>query len=72
MNMGTYRFSFIFLDASKDLYITADEKDILAVVTEFAVALAVDIDFSQHVIKLSYYRKNDEQFRKNIDILVCR
>lgn len=68
--MGTYRFSFIFLDASKDLYITADEKIILAVITEFAVALAVDIDFSQHVIKLSCYRKNDEQFRKNIDTLV--
>lgn len=70
--MERYKFSFIFLDASKDLEIAADEKDIRAVVTEFAASLAVDIDFSNHVIKLSYYRKNDEQLRRNIDALVNR
>ena len=68
--MEKFRFSFIFLDANKDLEINADESVIQVVVTEFSAAFAENIDFDKHVINLSVYRRNDAQLLKNIDSLV--
>lgn len=68
--MVKFKFSFIFLDASKNLEIVAEESDIYSAVIEFAAALAESIDFEKQVINLTFYRKNDQQLWKNIEALV--
>ena len=68
--MEKFVFSFIFLDASKDLEITAEKNLLPTVVTDFSAALAENIDFEKHHINLSVYRKNDSQLRTNIESLV--
>ncbi len=50
--MVKFKFSFIFLDASKNLEIAAEERDIYSAVIEFAAAFAENIDFERHVINL--------------------
>lgn len=70
MAMENFKFTFIFLDASKDLVITAAPEVLRAVVTEFAAVFAHDIDFEKHVVKVAFYRKNDQQLWRNIEALV--
>lgn len=68
--MEKFRFSFIFLDASKDLEIAAEESDIYSAIIEFAATLAESIDCEKHVINLTFYRRNDQHLWKNIEALV--
>lgn len=67
--MEEFVLSFIFLDASKELQIITDESKLPVVIKEFSAAFAESIDFNNHRINLTPYRKNDSQLKANIEAL---
>lgn len=68
--MEKFVFSFIFLDARKELEIIADDNVLPVVIRDFSAVLAESIDFEKRQIQLTSFRKNDDQLLVNLEAFV--